>query len=74
MAETETVESHIPDRMDRLPWARWHRLVVAALGSRLRSAGPHEHGERNLRCDRTITSRRLAPTASAACRDGGCAA
>ncbi len=26
------VESHIPTRMDRLPWARWHWLVVAALG------------------------------------------
>ncbi len=27
-----TVESYIPGRMDRLPWARWHWLVVAALG------------------------------------------
>ncbi len=26
------VESRIPTRMDRLPWARWHWLVVAALG------------------------------------------
>jgi MFS family permease len=26
------VESRIPSRMDRLPWARWHWLVVAALG------------------------------------------
>ncbi len=32
MAENGTVESHIPGRMDRLPWARWHWLVVAALG------------------------------------------
>lgn len=31
MAETGTIESHIPGRMDRLPWARWHWLVVAAL-------------------------------------------
>ncbi len=26
------VESRIPSRMDRLPWARWHWLVVIALG------------------------------------------
>ena len=26
------VESYIPGRMDRLPWARWHWLVIAALG------------------------------------------
>jgi MFS family permease len=29
---THAVESLIPARMDRLPWARWHWLVVAALG------------------------------------------
>lgn len=28
----ETVESRTPSRMDRLPWARWHWLVIAALG------------------------------------------
>ena len=27
-----TIESRIPTRMDRLPWARWHWLVVMALG------------------------------------------
>ena len=26
------VESRIPARMDRLPWARWHWLVIMALG------------------------------------------
>ena len=26
-----TVESLVPARMDRLPWARWHWLVVMAL-------------------------------------------
>jgi MFS family permease len=26
------VESRVPTRMDRLPWARWHWLVVLALG------------------------------------------
>jgi MFS family permease len=30
--EPETVESDIPARMDRLPWSRWHWLVVVALG------------------------------------------
>jgi MFS family permease len=29
---THAVESRIPARMDRLPWARWHWLVVFALG------------------------------------------
>jgi MFS family permease len=31
-AATNAVESSIPGRMDRLPWARWHWLVVIALG------------------------------------------
>ncbi len=31
-AGTHAVESRIPSRMDRLPWARWHWLVVIALG------------------------------------------
>ncbi len=31
-AATHAVESSIPGRMDRLPWARWHWLVVIALG------------------------------------------
>ena len=31
-AGARTVESSVPARMDRLPWARWHWLVVAALG------------------------------------------
>lgn len=31
-AVSNAVESRIPSRMDRLPWARWHWLVVLALG------------------------------------------
>jgi hypothetical protein len=27
-----TIESRVPARMDRLPWSRWHWLVIAALG------------------------------------------
>ena len=27
------VETDIPARMDRLPWSRWHWLVVASLGA-----------------------------------------
>jgi MFS family permease len=32
VAEMNTVESRIPARLDRLPFSRWHWLVVAALG------------------------------------------
>jgi hypothetical protein len=28
-----TFETDIPSRMDRLPWSRWHWLVVIALGT-----------------------------------------
>jgi MFS family permease len=28
----ETIESDVPKRLDRLPWSRWHWLVVYALG------------------------------------------
>lgn len=28
-----TIETDIPARMDRLPWSRWHWLVVAGLGT-----------------------------------------
>ena len=31
-ANANTVVSQVPARMDRLPWARWHWLVIAALG------------------------------------------
>ncbi|MBS0151484.1 MAG: hypothetical protein JSR31_11135 [Nitrospira sp.] len=24
--------TNIPQRLDRLPWSRWHRLIVVALG------------------------------------------
>ena len=27
-----SVSTNIPQRMDRLPWSRWHWLIVAALG------------------------------------------
>jgi MFS family permease len=30
--QLETVETDIPARMDRLPWSRWHWMVVFALG------------------------------------------
>jgi MFS family permease len=32
-SSTETFETNIPSRMDRLPWSRWHWLVVFALGT-----------------------------------------
>src|SRR3954454_20556291 len=28
-----TVESNIPGRLDRLPWSRWHWMIVAGLGT-----------------------------------------
>ncbi|MBV9197092.1 MAG: MFS transporter [Solirubrobacterales bacterium] len=32
-AELRTVETSIPARMDRLPWSRWHWMVVIGLGT-----------------------------------------
>jgi len=32
MKDFPQIESNIPARMDRLPWARWHWLVVCGLG------------------------------------------
>jgi len=31
-ATTTTIETDVPKRLDRLPWSRWHWLVVFALG------------------------------------------
>lgn len=31
-AQAAVIESNIPARLDRLPWSRWHWLVVIALG------------------------------------------
>lgn len=28
----QVYRTNIPERMDRLPWSRWHWLVVVALG------------------------------------------
>ena len=32
MAEARWIETDVPARLDRLPWSRWHVLVVVALG------------------------------------------
>ena len=32
MPEGEWIETDVPARMDRLPWSRWHWLIVTALG------------------------------------------
>lgn len=32
MSEITTVDTRVPARIDRLPWSRWHTLVVSALG------------------------------------------
>ena len=31
--ETGTVRTDVPSRLDRLPWARWHWMVPAGLGT-----------------------------------------
>jgi hypothetical protein len=31
--QTGFIETRIPGRLDRLPWARWHWLVVIGLGT-----------------------------------------
>src|SRR5438132_11613636 len=31
-ASSAAISTNIPQRMDRLPWTRWHWLVVTALG------------------------------------------
>ncbi|MDB6086464.1 MAG: major facilitator superfamily 1 [Gammaproteobacteria bacterium] len=28
-----SIETHVPARMDRLPWSRWHVRIIAALGT-----------------------------------------
>jgi MFS family permease len=33
MTTGETFQTNIPNRMDRLPWSRWHWLVVVGLGT-----------------------------------------
>src|SRR5213079_1202304 len=33
MANGETIESYVPARLDRMPWSRWHWLIVMSLGA-----------------------------------------
>src|SRR5256885_3274029 len=33
MMPGEWVESYVPARLDRMPWSRWHWLIVGALGA-----------------------------------------
>ena len=33
MSAGETNKSYVPSRLDRLPWSRWHWLIVVALGA-----------------------------------------
>src|SRR5439155_563077 len=33
MAEGEMIESYVPARLDRMPWSRWHWLIVVSLGA-----------------------------------------
>src|SRR6266436_6711616 len=33
MADGEMIESYVPARLDRMPWSRWHWLIVVSLGA-----------------------------------------
>jgi MFS family permease len=33
MADGEWIESYVPARLDRMPWNRWHWLIVVSLGA-----------------------------------------
>jgi MFS family permease len=33
MANSETIKSYVPVRLDRLPWSSWHWLIVVSLGA-----------------------------------------
>ena len=33
MTDGETIESYVPARLDRMPWSRWHWLIVVSLGA-----------------------------------------
>lgn len=33
MSGCETIESYVPARLDRMPWSRWHWLIVVSLGA-----------------------------------------
>src|ERR1700736_1010259 len=33
MANGETIDSYVPARLDRMPWSRWHWLIVVSLGA-----------------------------------------
>jgi MFS family permease len=33
MADDEIIESYVPARLDRMPWSRWHWLIVVSLGA-----------------------------------------
>ena len=33
MATGERIESYVPARLDRMPWGRWHWLIVISLGA-----------------------------------------
>ncbi len=33
MTDDEWIESYVPARLDRMPWSRWHWLIVVSLGA-----------------------------------------
>jgi MFS family permease len=33
MSQTDTVRTNVPHRLDRLPWSRWHWMIIIGLGT-----------------------------------------
>src|SRR5437764_11826743 len=33
MANRKKIEAYVPARLDRMPWSRWHWLIVVSLGA-----------------------------------------
>ena len=60
MTTTETITTRIPARLDRLPWSRWHWMIVIGLGTSGSSTGSKSRS--------SATCRPGSPEPAAACR------
>jgi hypothetical protein len=63
--ETRTITTKIPARLDRLPWARWHWMVVIGLGTVWILDGLHglaDHAQHGDRTGSTASEPAAAPT------------
>ena len=55
---TNTAESYVPSKMHRLPFSRWHVLVIAALGVFLGRAARGRQGPEEPEASRRRSRRR----------------